>query len=390
MPDPKSADDLRAASQLAVSATEAVTAAVEALHHTILSGPALLGAPLSPIAKLVTSATYGHIRRLTRIVGVGVDAALTQLAPMLGEYAPGPARDAAVAALNGVAGDILQSSGNALAIDARFRRDGATLSLDALHLLPDLGPKPLVLLHGSSMSDRQWLRGGHDHGAALARDLGYTPIYFFYNSGLHISTNGRTLAALLDRLVAAWPVPVTSLTLLGHSMGGLIARSACHVAESHPWRSKLTKLVCIGTPHHGAPLERGGAWLQALLGASRYSSPLARLAQVRSAGVTDLRYGLVLDEHWHDRDRFALGADPRARLALPVSVACYALAGTTARDASDTLSGDGLVPVASALGHHPTLGLDFPAAHQHIAYATNHLALLERGVYDVIHDWLAH
>ncbi len=413
MTEPRSsADDLRAASKLAVSATDAVTEAVEAIHRAILSGPAVLGAPLSPVAKLFTSAAYGHIRRITRVVGLGVDTALSQLAPLLGDYAPGFARDAAVAALNGVAGDRLADSGNPLAIQPRLRRDGKTFTCDDLDKVPDLGPRPLVLVHGSSMSDRQWRRNGHDHGAALARDLGYTPLYLHYNSGLHVSTNGRALATLLEQLVAAWPVPIDSLALIGHSMGGLVARSACHIAEleEHAWRAQLGKLVCLGTPHHGAPLERGGSWLEALFGTSHFSAPLAKLAQVRSAGVTDLRYGLVLDEHWQGRDRFARAADPRSSLALPTGVACYALAGTIASAARATapadatrqappptrtadgettrLPGDGMVPVQSALGHHPTFDLGFPAAHQHIAFGTNHLGLLEGGVYDVLRDWM--
>ena len=41
---------------------------------------------------------------------------------------------------------------------------------------------------------------------ALARDLGFTPIHLHYNSGLHISTNGRRFAAMLERLLSQ-PLP---------------------------------------------------------------------------------------------------------------------------------------------------------------------------------------
>jgi pimeloyl-ACP methyl ester carboxylesterase len=236
---------------------------------------------------------------------------------------------------------------------------------------------------------------GHDHGAALARDLGFTPVYLNYNSGLHVSTNGRAFAELLERLVAGWPVPVDELVILAHSMGGLVSRSACHAAEraGHAWRRKLRKLVCLGSPHHGAPLERGGHWVDLLLGVSRYSAPLASLGMVRSAGVTDLRFGNVLDEHWEGRDRFAHAGDSRSRLELPAGVRCYAIAATkTLHDAGGKLAGDGLVPVESALGRHqkPELTLRFPRTHQWIGFGMGHLDLLNRAeVYERIRTWVS-
>jgi pimeloyl-ACP methyl ester carboxylesterase len=254
----------------------------------------------------------------------------------------------------------------------------------------------LVLVHGSSMNDRQWTRGGHDHGAALARDLGYTPLYLHYNSGLHISTNGRAFAALLEELVSAWPVPITDFVILAHSMGGLVSRSACHVAEDEglAWRAKLRAIVFLGTPHHGAPLERGGNWIDVLLGVSRYSAPLARLGKIRSAGVTDMRFGNVLDAHWEGRDRFAMAKDPRQELKLPDGVACFAIAATTATAITQdkNLPGDMLVPVDSALGRSTAteLSLHFPEGRTLIAFGMHHIALLgDAGVYAKILEWLS-
>jgi pimeloyl-ACP methyl ester carboxylesterase len=277
-----------------------------------------------------------------------------------------------------------------------LRRRGAALELPPAALrarLADAGGKVVVLVHGTCMNDLQWNRRGHDHGAALAADLGYTPLYLHYNSGLHISTNGQALAELLERLIAAWPVPLDELVILGHSMGGLVARSACRTGDAadHRWRRALRALVCLGSPHHGAPLERGGSWIDLLLRMSRYSAPLARLGQIRSAGVTDLRYGIVVEEQWAGRDRFSSGGDPRSAVPLPAGVACYAIAATTAREHAGVLPGDGLVPVSSALGQHSrsALTLDFPAEHQWTSLATNHLDLLARPeVYAKIRDWL--
>ncbi|BDG05641.1 esterase/lipase family protein [Anaeromyxobacter oryzae] len=394
-------DDLRGATRLAIEATRSVVDLVEAMHHNIGAGPAILGRPLMGPTRLLTGPIYRSVRGVTRMVGAGIDRALGQLAPLvaplLGESVPGIEREAVLAALNGVLGDYLAESGNPLAIEMRLRHDGHPLELEERALraaFPHAGGKLLVLVHGSCLGDRQWSRLGHDHGGALARDLGFTPVYLHYNSGLHISTNGRALAAMLERLVAEWPAPLDELVILAHSMGGLVARSACHFGEAagHGWRRKLRKLVCLGSPHHGAPLERGGHWVDVLLGVSRYSAPLARLGKIRSAGVTDMRFGNVLDEHWQGRDRFARAHDHRRQLKLPDGVRCYAIAATRASEAGGKLPGDGLVPVDSALGRHakPELTLEIPDANQWIAHGMGHLDLLSRAeVYEKIRSWLS-
>jgi pimeloyl-ACP methyl ester carboxylesterase len=390
-------DDLRGMSRLAVEATHAVTGVVEAMHRTIASGPSVLGRPLEVPARFFTGLVYGSVRGVTSLVGGGVDAALVELAPWLGESIPGAEREAVLAALNGVVGDYLRETENPLAIDLAFRRNGMPLELARRALsaaIPSPRAKLAVLVHGSCMNDLQWGRGGEDHGSRLARDLGYAPVYLHYNSGLHVSTNGRELAAALERLLAEWPAPAPELVIVGHSMGGLVARSACHYAEEmgHAWRSRLRSLVCLGTPHHGAPLERGGSFIDLLLGISRYSAPLARLGQIRSAGVTDLRFGCVLDEDWEGKDRFARSADLRTPLALPAGVRCYSVAGTLASKPRAKLPGDGLVPVDSALGRHTRreLSLGFPEANQHVAFGTSHVDLLHRAdVYETLRAWLA-
>ena len=122
------------------------------------------------------------------------------------------------------------------------------------------------------------------------------------------------------------------LVLIGHSMGGLVARSACHYgAEAgHGWLAQLRRIVFLGTPHHGAPLERAGHWVDVLLGSTPYSRPFARLGQLRSSGITDLRYGHVLDTDWQGRDRFRRSPDRRTPVPLPAGVACFTVAATLA------------------------------------------------------------
>jgi pimeloyl-ACP methyl ester carboxylesterase len=388
-------EQLRGATRLAVEATRGITALVEKMHVTIASGPPLLGQPLATPARLVTKPVYASIRGITRLVGTSLDLALAQLAPLIKASAPGNPSEVVLGVVNGVLGDYLQETANPLAIEMQLRQAGTPLELtsDALRAaIPAATSKLVVLIHGSCMTDTQFTRAGHDHGAALARDLGYTPLYVLYNSGLHISTNGRALAAMLEELVSAWPVAIDELVLLGHSMGGLVARSAIHVGGETSWQRHLRALITLGTPHHGAPLERGGNWIDRLLDLSPYTAPLGGLGRIRSAGVTDLRFGNVLDEHWHGRDRFAHGADPRSPCALPAGVRCYAIAGTLSTETGPRLRSDGMVPVDSALGIHarPELCVGFPDEQRFIALGTGHVDLLGApAVYTTIRDWLA-
>jgi pimeloyl-ACP methyl ester carboxylesterase len=233
------------------------------------------------------------------------------------------------------------------------------------------------------MNDLQWRREGQDHGAALADQLGYSPLYLRYNSGLHIHENGRALAELLELLVRNWPVPLQKFCIVGHSMGGLVARSACLWADEHghDWLSRLGKLVFLGTPHHGSPLERGGNGLDLILDLSPYSAPLTRLGKARSAGIQDLRHGAITPG----------GVRP---VPLPSGVECYAAAATLGKRRSllaDRLIGDGLVPLNSALGRHRTRSkaLGIPKPRQWIGYEMGHLELLRRPeVYAQLQIWL--
>ena len=420
---------LRGVGRMAIDATTGLTDLAQALHTRIARAPTqLAGTPVAGAINGVTNLVYDSVRGVTRAVGSGLDAVLAQLEPLLAAAvndtaaasdAPSPAREALLAALNGVLGDYLARTANPLAISMAVRRQGIALTLTREALassIPDPTGKLLVLVHGLCMNDLQWQRAGadgevHDHGAALARDLGFTPVYLHYNSGLHVSINGRAFAGQLEALVAAWPVDVESIVIVGHSMGGLLARSAVHYgdASGQTWMKRLRALVFLGTPHHGAPLERGGHWIDVLLQSLPYTAPFARLGRVRSAGITDLRHGNVLDEDWSGHDRFAHGRkvneDPRHPLPLPAGVACYATAATIAHAAAteqsaaapdafdaDTLPSDGLVPVASALGRHadPRFALGLPSSREWIAWDTGHLELLSSpAVYARMRDWLA-
>jgi hypothetical protein len=354
------------------------------MHHAIGGGPALLGRPLAPFIELFTAPVYASIRGVTDLVGVGLDRVLAELDPVLDARTPSPQYDAIRAAINGVIGDELAAHDSPLAIPTSLSSGGQPLVLEREALaarFPDAGGRLLVLVHGSSMDDAAWTRGGHNHGDALAAALGVVPVTVRYNSGRHVSTNGRELAERLDALVSAWPRPVESLVLLGFSMGGLVARAAVRDAEvaGRAWRAHLTAMVFLGTPHHGAPLERAGNVLGGLLDLTAYTQPLASLAQIRSAGVTDLRYGNVLDAHWEGLDRFGHATGPRAPCPLPAGVPCFAIAGVLReQDAVGAGLGDGLVPVTSALGQHADehLALQLPPERTAVVTGHGHLDLL--------------
>ena len=331
---------------------------------------------------------------VTELVGKGLEAAFTRMEPLLESLVDSPPetpqREAVLAALNGVMGDRLAATHNPLAIPMTLRHEGQVIDWHASDRVPCATGKALILIHGLCMNDLQWRTQPQgpkgpvvDHGAALAEALHTTPIHVRYNTGLHTSQNGRLLADQLEALALHWPVGLQEITGVVHSMGGLILRSAVHDAQRRglSWPALLKNIVFLGTPHHGSPLERAGNWVDVVLGSTPYSKPLAKLGQLRSAGITDLRFGHVLEADWHGHDRFHRKPDSREPLPLPHGVACFTVAATTAGQRSplsERIVGDGLVPLTSALGQHtdPSRCLDFPKSHQHIAYRTHHMALL--------------
>ena len=389
------ASDLHGIGQLVLLVLDIVVDRIEAAHLKVTGAE-----QASCCAGGVSGFVYRQARAGTRLTGRLFDLTLGR--PGHGPHAGASTREreAVLAAVNGLFGDLLARADNPLAIRMSLRQHGRALQPDRAALGAALAApsgKLLVLVHGLCCSDLRWLRGNHDHGAALARDLGYTPLYLHYNSGCHVSTNGQALSDLLEQMVGAWPVPVAELAIVAYSMGGLVARSACHYAldSGREWPARLAHMVFLGTPHHGAPLERHGNWLGVLLGRSALTAPLARLGRLRSAGITDLRYGNLLDEDWQERDRFALDTDMRRHVPLPKGVKCYAIAGSAGRQGSDLrhrLLGDGLLPVDSALGRHAEPGrtLLFPKTRQWVAFGTHHLDLLNRvEVYEKMRTWLA-
>ncbi|MEX1311260.1 MAG: alpha/beta hydrolase [Candidatus Sulfomarinibacteraceae bacterium] len=397
--------DIRGIARLAAQATEGVTDIVEGVHRSVWTSIGAPGGAVPGRTRGITGLVYRTVRGVTRVVASGTDFALAQLQPFIdaaeGDKGETPQREAVFAALNGVMGDRLAADGHPFAIPMTLRCRGETLSLRTGLSIPEPTGKILLLIHGLCMTDHQWRTRSADrvvdHGESLAAALGSTPIHLRYNSGLHVSENGRQLTNLLEHLTEKWPTATEELTVVAHSMGGLVIRSAIQEAKRTGlhWPDRLKSIVFLGTPHHGAPLERAGSWVDGVLAATPYTAPFAKLGRLRSAGITDLRFGHVLDDDWRGRDRFSRGPDDRAIVPLPEGVACYAVAASTAPRSSalaDRLIGDGLVPLSSALGRHddPRRCLAFPETSQLVVHRTNHLGLLSHPeITEKLVGWLA-
>jgi triacylglycerol lipase len=312
------------------------------------------------------------------------------------------------ASLNGFWGDHLSRKNSRLDLGMTLRHHGRHLPATPeafAAAFPNPTNKICVFVHSLAATEWLWSLSSQAHygdpdvtfGTRLRDDLGFTPIYLRYNTGRHISENGRALAKLLTEVLDAYPVPVEEIVLVGHSMGGLVVRSAAHYAREHdePWVQHLRHVACIGSPHLGAPLEKAVNLLTGTLrkiDAAGAQVPAA-LLDSRSAGVKDLRYGYTVDEEWAGRDPDEVFADARRNVPLVDGVGYYFLAATISRDPEHPLGqllGDLMVRLPSALGEaseharriHFSSGAVLPGMnHIHIA---NHPE-----VYEALRDLLA-
>ncbi|MFT3927875.1 MAG: alpha/beta fold hydrolase [Myxococcales bacterium] len=382
-------------------------------------GAAVVGALHGGIASLV----YDSIRLVNRGVeavgGLAVDAAdrsgVGQLVAEQASFALDPqvAReltwwsDTAQSALNAWAGDFLARRENALSIPLEFFVAGKSVACtpEALRAaLPNATGKLCIFVHGLGCTDATWSFRAREqygdpdanYGSFLGSELGYSAIYVRYNTGLHISQNARALAGAIDALLAAYPLPVEELAIVGHSMGGLVARGAAHYAqlEQRPWVQRLRHLLCIGSPHVGASLERATNVFTHVL--MRFDTPgtqvPAKLLNTRSAGIKDLRFGYVLDEDWTDRDPDALLRDERNDVPLVSGVTYGFIAATFTRDPEHPLGrllGDMLVSVPSALGHCPE-GRHVRFDLGEVVFGVHHIAMLNHPeIYQLVRRFLS-
>ncbi len=375
-----SVKDLHGLAQLAVHGTTAVTDLAEDLHQRIAAPRSAIKGRTSGITGMV----YRTVRGVTRLVGDGVTGVIRLLGVQeIVELGPavGKARENLISILNGVVGDHLALSSNPLAIQMHLR---SHMKLTHEPAFPK-AKKYALFIHGLCLNENHWRADAHVQALI---ELGYTPLFLHYNTGRNVAENGVELSGLMHQhFVDAELESAAEVVVVAHSMGGLVIRSALYAstAADHQWHESVSKIVFLGTPHFGAPLERSGNWIHALWQATPYAGALSPIAKIRSAGITDLRHGQIL----------AGDANSAAHVALPKNIKCYAIAAALAKtpgDFSDSVIGDGLVPINSALGQHSdsARSLAFPKAKAKVIRGIGHLELLHApDVTAQIRKWLA-
>jgi pimeloyl-ACP methyl ester carboxylesterase len=399
--------DIRAVGHLAGEASSVVTTLVRGMHAGIARrvfgsiGPS--AASTRMIHDGLTHAIYGGVDRGIRGATQAVGAVAAEIWGNDGDEAlESRAGSAAViAAVNGLYGDELTERDNPLAGEMAIRRRGKPVlpTADSLAAaFPSATDRVVVFLHGWCLTERSWSRRpreGEDsrsYGERLCDELGFTPVHLRYNTGLHVSVNGRTLAEILDRLQTHWPVPITDLVLVGHSMGGLVARSACHYGaqQQHRWTDAVSHVVCLGSPHLGADLEKGvsaASWALARLPETR---AIAAFLNARSDGVKDLRFGACLDEDWSDADPDEFLRDRCHETPFLPHATYHFVAATVTPPLLGIIAGDHLVRSQSAAGRGRSRRIPFDAEQGLTLTGLNHLDLLNHPlVYAKLRDWLA-
>ena len=358
--------------------------------------------PARTLHDAISNGVYAGLGGAARLAGIAADAGLGGRAVRDGRRLSASPRGALlVGALNGLIGDALEREGSDLHQPMSVRAGGRPVPLDPTALAgahPGAGGRVVVFLHGLMETEFSWRVGagpnGETYATRLRRDLGCTPVEVRYNSGRHISENGLSLADLLSELVGRWPAEVESIALVGHSMGGLVARSASHqgAERGDNWVGLVRHVITLGTPHLGAPLAQGVHWMSAALGAVPETRPFARFLRRRSAGIRDLRQGSLVDADWRDCDPDALRAVACQEVPLLEGAThCFVAATVTrsGRDPVGRLLGDCLVLQPSASGRSRTRRIPFDDEYGMHIGGTHHLALLNHPrVYDRMLRWL--
>ncbi|HEU4423360.1 MAG TPA: hypothetical protein VFR67_12590 [Pilimelia sp.] len=404
-------EEIRAAGRVVGDALAGAVGVVRDIHQAVadrsftIAGPT--ARPIQAVHDVIAGGVYAVVRGAHSVLPrVAATAAVYGFPPDQAPLSQSRSGRFALAAVNGLWGDTLSGRHPELATVMAVRSCCADVPLTAEALratFPQATPRIALFAHGFCETEEYWSLSSRKHygveratlGSRLRRDLGYTPVYLRYNTGLHVSDNGMRLAELLDDLIAGWPVPVEEVTFVGHSMGGLVIRSACqHAATgSHPWVSLVRHVVCLGTPHLGAPLEKGvnaAAWLLARFPETR---PVARLLNQRSAGVKDLRFGALLEADWRDADPDALLRDTCTEVPFLPHAAYYFIGATVTRGRDNplaTIIGDLFVRFPSASGGGRRRRVPFALDNGRHLGGLHHFDLLNHpDVHDQLCAWLA-
>jgi pimeloyl-ACP methyl ester carboxylesterase len=390
--------EVQALGELAGDAVGVTVDRVQDMHRGIAGrvfeniGPA--AEPVRVAHDLISGGVYRAVGGLCRMSLQGGGRAMAAVWSRDSESLQASTRGRlAIGALNGAWGDALADHNSRLALQMTVRR-GNEDTADFGGAFPDATPRIAVFAHGLCETDDAWRLGGEGHvtfGERLRDELSITPVYVRYNSGLHVSENGRALAELLERLTEDWPVPITEIALIGHSMGGLVSRSACHYGGD--WVPLVRQVITLGTPHRGAPLEQVANVASSALALLPETRTFATALNSRSAGIKDLRYGYLVDEDWADRDPDALLGEAAREVPFLHTADHYFVCATLTKDPGTAVArivGDLLVLRASAWDHggHGQR-LRFPVGnYRHLGGATHFDLLGHPAIYEQLRGWL--
>jgi hypothetical protein len=367
---PQDAGELGALAELMADGFGGAVTRAQELHEAIADRSFGLGGPTSPASAMssapravhdaIAGSVYAAVRGAGALLGAG--AARTARAagggPRISDH---PHGRLAQGALNGIWGDRLHEAASPLAVPMAVRVGGRDVAADREAIaaaFPTATAHPVVFVHGLCESDAAWSiraeRRGGTYATRVLPEVAGTAVTIRYNTGLRISENGRRLAALLEALVDAWPVAVQRLSLVGHSMGGLVIRGAGHAGTEggHHWPALVDTTISLGTPHLGAPLAQAAHLATWALGAVPETRPIAAILRARSAGIKDLRHGSLVDAEWETLDPDALRGFQRADVPL-LEAARHHVVAATLTDSPDH-------PLARIVGDLLVLG---PSAH---------------------------
>lgn len=368
--------EIGAMGRLGGQAFAGLVSRIEQVHRAIAdrafapAGPA--GAPARVMHDSITRGAYLTVRGAGAAAGVMGGKAASLLATGGQPAGRKPGGNQALAALNAIAGDQFGADDlAALAIPMAVRDNGRDVSLTAHQVadtFPHATPRVAVFVHGLGETEHSWQRRDAEsepYGPRLQAEFGYTPIYIRYNTGRHVSENGHDLARLLDDLMAAWPVQLDELLLAGHSMGGLVIRSACHYGGQGPaaWVDRVQHVFYLGSPHLGAPLARAAGFAGWALGRVAETRPFVTMVNGSSPGIKDLRHGYLVADDWATCDQDSCVRSHRRDIPLLPGANHCTISATVTADPGHPLGamvGDLLVQPASAHGRH--------GARQHIPF----------------------
>jgi pimeloyl-ACP methyl ester carboxylesterase len=405
LPAGDAVDDWHALGDLIDVVTERLTAPVEGIHRAIgdrwFGFEKTEGPSGRATHRALTQRIYGSVRLVGSVVGATLGTGATAISRhrTVRPLWKSPAGAEFQAAVNALWGDEFERRASPMHTGLGIRDSGGTPIASNASSLTQAFPAPTrrlaVLLHGLGKTERCWSNKENDSGSipgfssTLDAD-GFTPVSVRYNTGRRVSDNGTALARLLEETTTNWPVPIDEIVLIGHSMGGLVARSSLHAGESagHKWTHHVQHVVALGTPHFGSPIEKGAHIASLILEKAAVSRPLGQFVDGRSAGIKDMRHGNIHDTEHSDRGKDQSG---RYVVGSPIEGVHQHHAASVVTDKASNpfglLVGDLVVRVDSALGRSSNSHVEADSVR--IFGGLNHLGMLhDPEVHAQISDWL--